>query len=396
MEPKIKIAFIIEYYFPIRHDASGKICKQICERLSLSRNVEITVFSMSDMIRKSYYENRVFVVPKIIYRNIYRPQFLYLINTIDFSKKIKLTSSYVCSKIINLVLGKDSQIDGYTSFINKYISDKKFDYIVFCCGNYKILKVIDKNIEEKYKGKMILYSLDPFYENKLKQASFSFSKINDEFSLIMVPPAFFHNHPELKKNNNVIPVNFPIVWAEEDKTIKKNNKITLCYFGSFYNVRDNEGACAILNNLPEYIEIIFYTDAVPSIKKRFKRITFKSFVFGRDLEKAQRQTDFFINIDNDLQHSDYVPSKTYEYIGLKKPIITFFSNKNSYTLKDLSKYDLSLTVDINENILESQNRIIEYIKQNNGIFSKLNLPFIYRENNLDSITKIIKNFVLTK
>jgi len=389
----MKIAFIVEYYYPIRHDATGKICKEICD--FLSNNDEITAVSMSDYKTRPYKDGNVNIICFQNLSNIFMPQFLFLEKNTYGLAKIQFFVRFLFSKIINcamtFVFGSKSKTMGFSKFVRRTIIENKFDAVVFCCGNYGLLQAINSKINKIYKNELFLYSLDPFDEEKLKLGNTDLKKITKDFCFLFLPPAFVFNHPEFGSLNNVIPVDFPIIFNSGKENEKKHEKPLLSYFGAFYNVRDNDKVCSVLNNLHQYVDVIFYTDTIPLLKKRYPNILFKDFIFGEALQKAEEEADFFINIDNNVKFKDYVPSKTFEYLGWGKPIITFFTNPGSYTLKELSKYDLSLNVSLNEKNETNDIKILRFIGENMAKYSHLDLPLIYEKNQLHNICFLFDN-----
>lgn len=149
-------------------------------------------------------------------------------------------------------------------------------------------------------------------------------------------------------------------------------QINLVYAGNFYKeIRNPEHMLkSLLGVCDEKIILHLFSggeckDIVESyVEKAEGRFIKHSQVGYKDMIKILNDTDILINVSNNIK--EFQPSKTFEYISLGKPIISFYSGDNKDEL--LARYPLVLQLSDNDNdinqikdfILFNQNKRIDF------------------------------------
>ena len=168
-----------------------------------------------------------------------------------------------------------------------------------------------------------------------------------------------------KNQDRLIPVPYTICASKANKTsIKCNNSnVTCVYMGTLYkNIRNPEFLLKTFSDpLLKDIRLLLYirgdcNDIVEKYERNNSNIMVSDFIPKKQLEKVINDSDILINIDN--VNCNGKPSKLYELISYRKPIINFSFNED---LGDLSNYPSKLQISMQGNTHDAANEVRKFI-----------------------------------
>lgn len=175
----------------------------------------------------------------------------------------------------------------------------------------------------------------------------------------------------------------------------KSSKISFACIGSFYRKFRNPEIMLKIFSSPEndFFELALFTagecqDIVDKYVKLAKgKIRHCGIIPYEDLIKKLSDADFLINVENNINYSN--PSKLFELISYRKPIIDFSYGENSNPVLD--KYPLALQINTYENQTVILNQIKKFVIFCKGKkISEEIIRNIYPENLESSIKELIK------
>ncbi len=172
--------------------------------------------------------------------------------------------------------------------------------------------------------------------------------------------------------------NFNDAGAEFDVS----GTVNCVYAGSFYkDIRNPEYMLKVFAALPNNIILHLYSsgcdDIVQNYSMRYPNIKVYGYVSREKLQKIYASSDFLIGVGNSMK--DFLPSKTYEYLALRRPIIFF--NPKGFENEVLSKYPHSLQIMDDMNVRNAVIRFEKFIASEHGkTITKEELYNIYEEN----------------
>ena len=175
--------------------------------------------------------------------------------------------------------------------------------------------------------------------------------------------------------NKLIFLDLPMLSETSEKGNERyrgyfpKNHMILLFVGSMANnVRDPHYFLELFTNIsnPNARFVIVgrtdYQELIDKYMRKDNRIEY----FGRkpyeESLSMMSEADFLINIGNNLQNM--VPSKIFEYMSYRKPIISTYKVDNDPCLKPLSKYGLFLAIDERIAVSENINKVENFIDQN--------------------------------
>lgn len=138
---------------------------------------------------------------------------------------------------------------------------------------------------------------------------------------------------------------------EEFKKFNSNNKLIISYFGNMGKAQDIDTIINVMNdNRLKNKEILFLfaghgkeKEKLEKLSKENKNIIVKGFLTGNEFQEALSITDVFIvSLESGLGGLA-VPSKTYSYIQVGKPIISIME-KSTELSQDISQYNMGISV----------------------------------------------------
>lgn len=185
----------------------------------------------------------------------------------------------------------------------------------------------------------------------------------------------FDNHQKI----NIIP---PLFIRNNTITQnKRNDKVIFGYFGSFYeNIRSPEPFLKILREIkkltPQWLEdklFLFYGQQNPWSQGLFnqysdlnKNVVLKGLIPSDEVISTMQQTDILVNFGNKTSY--HLPSKSVEYLWLRKPIINMVWHEQDSFANFMNGEQGVLNIDFEEaTIEESIVNIKEYVLNRNTI-----------------------------
>ena len=171
--------------------------------------------------------------------------------------------------------------------------------------------------------------------------------------------------------------------VDEGKTMLVPSKINLVYAGSLPSgIRSPESVLHIFDKIDDdNWSLIFVgdkTDELMKAESKDKRVH----AVGRcDHNTAMgyiNQASILINIGN--KNSNMAPSKIFEYMSFKKPIINFYEIEDEPSIRYLDKYPCCLQINVNSCDKNTIDAIREFVNKYHKAYVVDDLTEIYRKN----------------
>lgn len=173
-----------------------------------------------------------------------------------------------------------------------------------------------------------------------------------------------------------------------------DDHIHCVYAGRFYkDIRNPEYMLKVFSSLEDNRVLLhLYSAGCDDIIHRYSEMSSRIIVHGYvsqdELQKKYASCDILIGVGNAL--NDFLPSKTYEYLALRRPVV-FFNPKGFENLV-LAKYPHSLQVSDELSIEESVKRLQEFVSREKGkTITKEELHSLYPKNTSSYIREILIN-----
>lgn len=191
-------------------------------------------------------------------------------------------------------------------------------------------------------------------------------------------------------NKVVLPYLLPEMHDEEIG-IYTDGKIHCVYAGRFYkNIRNPKYMLRVFSKMDnKNIQLHLYCSGCEDIVNSYRNypnIIIKGYVSQDELQKVYASCDVLIGVGNKMH--DFLPSKTYEYLSLRKPIVFF--NPQGFNNVVLEKYPHSLQIPDNKEISEAISQLEEFVIQEEGkTISRSELESLYYKNTAQNIRSIL-------
>ncbi len=180
-------------------------------------------------------------------------------------------------------------------------------------------------------------------------------------------------------------------YHEIEGGLFQKDSIHCVYAGSFYHdIRNPEYMLKVFSSLTDKkIKLHLYCSGCEDIVNRYKdnpNIIVNGYVSQEELKKVYASCDFLIGVGNKM--NDFLPSKTYEYLSLRKPIVFF--NPLGYHNEVLKQYPYSLQITDNLEISEAATQFEGFVSEEAGkTISKEDLDSLYYKNTDQNIRSIL-------
>lgn len=355
----MKVLFITKSFYP-HGDATSVIVKNISEEF-IKRGVEVNVAALTD------HEEDVTVkmVDGIRVSNVYVPE---LINLYDagYRKNISIIYKKVLARIKAKLIPSYRRlslnpllVNAFQRVIPQIIHSDEFDFCLITMMPHEAVLVYER---EKCRPKHVVYQLDSYWNNTVYPEQYSKNRLDFEKRVIMgscltiTTPLIYESYikicPELC--DKVTPLEFPMV-RNNSRVIsnkKRDARFHCVFVGNLYkDIRPPEKVVHLISLLGDN-EIVFdffgtnqhLIEQSPDYEKSKDIIRLYRHVSIEQAETARNEADVLISIDN--TNLTQVPSKLFEYISTGKPIINFYFDDNSPTLRYLERYPLSLNLNV--------------------------------------------------
>ena len=165
------------------------------------------------------------------------------------------------------------------------------------------------------------------------------------------------------------------------------------YAGSFYHdIRNPEYMLKVFSSLTKKKIILhLYCSGCEDIVNRYKtnpNIIVNGYVSQEELQKVYASCDILIGVGNAM--NDFLPSKTYEYLALRRPVVFF--NHKGFDNHVLAIYPHSFQISDETPVGEAVKRFEEFVSREKGkTISKEELQSLYKKNTPAYIREILLN-----
>ena len=163
------------------------------------------------------------------------------------------------------------------------------------------------------------------------------------------------------------------------------------YAGSFYkDIRNPEYMLKVFSALTDKkIVLHLYSAGCAEIVNSYgmcKNILSNGYVSQEELKRVYASCDILIGVGNKL--NDFLPSKTYEYLSWRKPIVSF--NPKGYPNSVLAMYPYALQITDDIPVAEAAEQLDAFVKAQRGkTICEEELKSIYRTNTAENIRDIL-------
>lgn len=164
------------------------------------------------------------------------------------------------------------------------------------------------------------------------------------------------------------------------------------YAGSFYkDIRNPEYMLRIFSALTDKTIVLhLYSSGCDDIVRKYAgqsgQILHHGYVSQEKLQSVYASCDFLIGVGNAM--NDFLPSKTYEYLSMRRPIIFF--NPKGFANKVLIRYPHSLQISDDENVEEAIDKLVRFVTSERGkTISKEELYMLYEKNTPEYVRDVL-------
>lgn len=362
-----------------------------------------------------------------VYRNIQiirvRPCLSYTLNKMSrnkkgLNKKILLFSSLVLSKLKLVIMLPFWPMTSFSLSIryflntNKLVREKKIVTIVCVYTQIDTLisgylsKLINPSI------RFIPYFLDSLsggpglriFSSKytIRVGLFWEKILLSKADKIVMMEASFEHHKRYSSNrsyyNKMVFLDLPLYKPLPIRNIKNDaipkKSTEFLFVGTIpCKIRNPEFMLKVFSTLINYdIRLtIVGTNTCPELFREYQKImgeklVLLDFIGHSDAIRLMLDADVLVNIGNNIVNM--VPSKIFEYMSLKKPILSFCSLTNDSTFKYLNAYPLKLILMNRDNdVLELKNEILAFINQ-------IKIPQLVKFNDYNLVNNTPEKFFL--
>ena len=167
---------------------------------------------------------------------------------------------------------------------------------------------------------------------------------------VLLSEEIYTNHPEIVKRLKVVDI-LPYVIPEreeidiETKLLNRNN-INCVFAGSFYrDLRNPECMLDMFGKLKDdHIKLHLFSTGCDEVVEKYALKCSSIISHGRisyeEIQKVYFHANVLVNIGN--ANSDFIPSKTFEYIATGKPIVNFYYGNEPDAV--LNRYSLAFHI----------------------------------------------------
>ncbi|TCI71263.1 MULTISPECIES: glycosyltransferase family 4 protein [unclassified Exiguobacterium] len=365
-----KVIFLCQYFYP-EYISSAQLPYQTAEDLSENGfDVEVLCgfpyeyLKANEGIKKS---------------EIIKPNFK--INRIKYSKFNKNNS-----------LGRLLNYFSFTFFSLLNLRKFKNKDVCIVYSNPPVLPIVPYIAKKLFDTKIVFVSYDVYPEIAVSTNSISEDSLLVRLMKVInvrIFPSFdkvVALSSEMKKlietNRKVSPESIEVIpnWHTGSVDIaleKKNGEFTVSYFGNMGTAQDMDTLTDTIVKMSDCKGIRFllvgHGNKKDEIKKKFESIGTKNveiidFLHGNDLSVALNESDVFIvSLESNLAGLA-VPSKTYTYLAMGKPVISIM-DENTDIAKKLTKFGAGFNIKNNDSI--SLEKCIMLLKNEEIIYNQM-------------------------
>lgn len=226
----------------------------------------------------------------------------------------------------------------------------------------------------------VAYTVDPYATiDRIRPLGKSLSDLFDyeckclnNFNSVLLSEEIFDNRDGLTKQiKHCVPLPYllpPFIDYSSVRRKASDGKIHCVYAGSFYeDIRNPEFMLKVFILLSKHnIMLHLYSQGCEHLVCQFAdrrgNIIQHGLVRSSELQQIYADADALIGIGNSLK--EFLPSKTFEYVSTRKPIIYF--NYPGIDNIVLVNYPLAIQIEMSENVDEVVARLYSFLSQLDG------------------------------
>ena len=299
----------------------------------------------------------------------------------------------------------------------KEINNEEPDIIISCCNPAESL-VVGSRLNKKYnKIKYYAYFLDSIFSgpipsifsekyHDIKALKFEHKVLYNADGIIMMKAAekkYLKNSKNIKFFDKIKFLDLPLYIPNENVTknrmIFPSNQIVLFFAGSMpKNIRDPRFFLEVFskaynNNNSVHLYIAGKSDFEREIDdycNNYSNIHMIGVQPHSKILEMYSEADFLVNLGNNL--TGMVPSKIFEYMSMKKPLITTVRIDNDPSIIYYEYYGKSLILDENASLFEAVKNLVEFVEkmQNNVDVVKIQEDKLYNNTPVAFVNHIIE------
>lgn len=398
----MNIVFVLGSYYP-DFSAVGHCVNNVAIELSKKHNVTVISKRTRIPFNNSFYIGNVKVLTidsslinlRLFTQNkLKSSNFIFLFFYRFFLILLK-TGDFLFNKMPNKLFNP-SDIKNYHEVLRRLHLEKRIDIVVPCVNPFESCMAAIKFKNEFSNVKLVSYMFDTLVDNKSFYRNSTVLKklylkhhLKAETKLFALSDRVIcmkHYAKCVKKNhtlsNNLFVVEHPLLIKKDFKIISKTEKkIRLVYTGVLYkDIRNPVYILKILTKLfklTSEVEVHFYGGGdCNRILTEFQKLFPQNFYFhgvvsGEEAQEAQGKSDALLSLGNSTNFQ--LPSKTFEYMSMLKPIVHIANNENDLTIDILSKYKTHIIFyESNTDHLTSAKKLLEFL-------NKKTIPMTFNE-----------------
>lgn len=274
----------------------------------------------------------------------------------------KIVTAKVCNSIFQRISAKFFY--GYTDarviirMLNS-LQIKENDIIVPVGGYFSTVRAA-LTFSKRNKCHLVPYLVDPCSTNEtatlksLPAREALEDEIYRQANRIIVTPIMYCEFAKKYQMNKFVAMEFANVIVDKKSHVKEpHNNIICTYIGRLYAGRNIDTAIKMLDNAQNANNIELRLVGVSDDEVHYSPKNLKIKCFGYvsliEAKKELENSDVLINIGNTMRNQ--VPSKVFEYISSRKPILNICQSEYCPTIPYLKKYPLALSV-VSDSVIE--------------------------------------------
>ena len=346
----------------------------------------------------------------------------YCLKMIKRGKKIFKLILFIKRVIFFLpkIFRKNSISKHYTRKIEKSIKkiheERKIDIVIPVSAPHEEVFAAMNFKKENNDIKLIVYQLDQFANadtiyplkalksrqkiNNMQLEIELLSWCNNLFALKPVYEYYYTNLVFEKYFKKIILTEHPLIKNLNLENKKESSTINLLYAGALYSQLRNPSYLlkifdsSIMKKSNIKLHMYSFGDCQSIIEKYAKKM--KHTIYNHEkiphemIIKKMREADILLSIGNNSKNE--VPSKLFEYLSFRKPIIHLYYNDEDVYLKYLKNYQYSICIKMDKNNIERNSKVFyNFCKENKNI----NISFDIIERNFKEATPeyVAKQFI---
>lgn len=211
---------------------------------------------------------------------------------------------------------------------------------------------------------------------------------------VLLSEEVYNARPELRETNPAcrpLPYLMPPYEVSKNKP-EKGEVLVGVYAGSFYEkIRNPRFMLDVLSRLNRNtFKLVLYSKGCESVVGEYANvdnIEQHGLITPTQLAEEYRKADILIGVGNSV--SDFLPSKTFEYIAQGKPIVYF--NYKGHDSKELEVHPLALQLTDDIPVEAARTRLLEFCKRvKTENIKEEELASLYSKHSPSNIKQIIK------